>query len=202
MELGDFLNQRAQSLSGGYKRRLQLAKALMVDSPVLFLDEATTGMDPLVKRRAIELVRQQAARGRTVLLTTQLLDEAEALSDRMLLIDRGRAIAEGTMAELRARWRNLFHIQLAFTRSDPALSQALRRLGPRSLEEKDGQYTLAVEGSEDQWIRNMALISERWPIASLEIRGASLEQIFFDLYDAGSDTARERPQIVPERKDA
>jgi ABC-2 type transport system ATP-binding protein len=184
MELGDFLNQRAQSLSGGYKRRLQLAKALMVDSPVLFLDEATTGMDPLVKRRAIELVRQQAARGRTVLLTTQLLDEAEALCDRMLLIDRGRAIAEGSMAELRARWCNLFHIQLSFTRSDAALSQSLRRLGPRSLEEKDGQYILAVEGSEDQWIRNMALISERWPIASLEIRGASLEQIFLDLYGA------------------
>jgi ABC-2 type transport system ATP-binding protein len=190
MELREFLTERAQSLSGGYKRRLQLAKALMVSSPVLFLDEATTGMDPLVKRRAIELVRQQAAQGRTVLLTTQLLDEAEALCDRMVLIDRGRAIAEGTLAELRAMSRKMFHIQLGFSRADAELATALRKLGPRSLEQKDGEYVLVVEGSEDQWIRNMAMISERWPISNLEIRGANLEQIFFNLYGAGADGIR------------
>ncbi|MGE0406278.1 MAG: ABC transporter ATP-binding protein [Candidatus Korobacteraceae bacterium] len=190
MELQDFLKERAQTLSGGYKRRLQMAKALMVDTPVLFLDEATTGMDPLVKRRTIQLIREQAASGRTVLLTTQLLDEAEALCDRMLLIDRGRAIAQGTLAELRALSRRVFHIQLGFARSDAELSESLQKLGPRSMEEKDGEYALVVEGSEDEWIRNMAMISQRWPISNLEFRGASLEQIFFDLYGHnGNETA-------------
>ncbi len=66
LDLGEHLQSRAQTLSGGYKRRLQLAKALMVDTPVLFLDEATTGMDPLIKRRVLELIREQAAGGRTV----------------------------------------------------------------------------------------------------------------------------------------
>ncbi len=88
LELQEHLYSRAQTLSGGYKRRLQVAKALMIDTPVLFLDEATTGMDPLIKRRVVELIRQEAARGRTVLLTTQLLDEAEALCDRMVLMRR------------------------------------------------------------------------------------------------------------------
>ena len=66
LELQEHLHSRAQTLSGGYKRRLQVAKALMIDTPVIFLDEATTGMDPLIKRRVVELIREEAARGRTV----------------------------------------------------------------------------------------------------------------------------------------
>ena len=89
LELEEHLYSRAQTLSGGYKRRLQVAKALMIDAPVIFLDEATTGMDPLIKRRVVDLIREEAERGRTVVLTTQLLDEAEALCDRMG-VDEGR----------------------------------------------------------------------------------------------------------------
>jgi len=96
LDLGECLNSPARALSGGYKRRLQVAKALMIDAPVIFLDEATTGMDPLIKRRVVELIREEAARGRTVLLTTQLLDEAEALCHRMVLMKEGQVLAAGT----------------------------------------------------------------------------------------------------------
>ncbi len=182
LELGGYLRQRAQGLSGGYKRRLQVAKALMVDTPVLFLDEATTGMDPLIKRRTVQAIREQAERGRTVVMTTQLLDEAESLCDRMVLLNRGRAMAGGRLAELRALARKVFDIRLAFAEPAEEAARALRELGPRSLVERDGEIMLVVEGTEDEWIRKMARVSERWPLARFEIRGATLEEIFVQLY--------------------
>jgi ABC-2 type transport system ATP-binding protein len=182
--LDEHLGQRAQTLSGGFKRRLQVAKVLMVDTPLLFLDEATTGMDPLAKRRTVQAIREQAQRGRTVVLTTQLLDEAESLCDRMILMDRGRALAGGRLSELRRLSRKMFHIKLAFAEPSAEAGQALRELLPRNLEERDGDIAMVVEGSEDEWIRKMARISERWPLAHFEIRGANLEQIFMELYGA------------------
>ncbi|HSA92289.1 MAG TPA: ABC transporter ATP-binding protein [Terriglobales bacterium] len=182
LELGETLSQRAATLSGGYKRRLQVAKALMLEAPVLFLDEATTGMDPLIKRRVVQAIRERARRGSCVLLTTQLLDEAESLCDRMVLLDRGRSIAEGRLRELRALSRKMFRIHLSFAEPTLDAASALQELAPRSLEERDGDVVMTVEGSEDEWIRKMARISERWPLAHLEIRGANLEQIFLELY--------------------
>ncbi|MFN2433118.1 MAG: ATP-binding cassette domain-containing protein [Gemmatimonadota bacterium] len=190
LELGDYLGQRAQGLSGGYKRRLQVAKALMVETPVLFLDEATTGMDPLIKRRIVQAIHEQAARGRTVVMTTQLLDEAEQLCDRMVLMNRGTAMAAGKLSELRALSRKVFDIRLAFSEPGEEATRALRELGPRTIEDEDGEVLLVVEGSEDEWIRKMARISERFPLARFEIRGATLEEIFVELYGA-DDAARE-----------
>lgn len=189
LEIEDQLGQRAQALSGGNKRRLQVAKALMVETPLLFLDEATTGMDPLVKRRVVEAIRRRAASGRTVLLTTQLLDEAESLCDRMVLLDHGRSIAGGKLRELRALSHKLFRINLSFEQATPEVAAALAALKPRSLEERDGEFVLVAEGTEDEWIRKMAQVSERWPLTHLEIRGANLEQIFLELY--GGSKSRE-----------
>ncbi len=189
LELEEYLPRPARDLSGGYKRRLQVAKALMVDCPVLFLDEATTGMDPLIKRPIVQAIREQVARGRTVVMTTQLLDEAESLCDRMILMNRGTAMAGGRLSELRALSRKIFDIKLAFVDPSAEALAALRELGPRNLVDEDGELTLVVEGSEDEWIRNMARISERWTLSRFEIRGATLEEIFVELYGAA---ARER----------
>jgi len=181
--LEEHLNTRAQTLSGGYKRRLQVAKALMIDSPVLFLDEATTGMDPLIKRRVVELIQEEAARGRTVLLTTQLLDEAEALCNRMVLMKEGKVLASGTMTELRQRAHKSFRLFVRFQQDTPEAALLLQSLAPRNLRNAaHGEYELTVEGSEDQWIREMARISEQYPLDHLEIRAADLEEIFFELY--------------------
>ncbi len=182
MDLGDQLGKQARELSGGYKRRLQVAKALMVETPLLFLDEATTGMDPLAKGRTVQAIRDQAAAGRTVLLTTQLLDEAESLCDRMILMNGGRAMAAGSLSELRSLAHKTFRIGLGFAEPAPEAVGALRELGPRSLEEKGGEVSMVVEGSEDEWIRKMGQISARWPLAHFEIRGVNLEQIFLQLY--------------------
>ena len=100
-DLADKLGETVYDLSIGTKRRVQVAKIFMVDSPVIFLDEATTGMDPFMKRRVMDRIRSESRNGRTVLLTTQVLSEAEQLCDTILIIDRGRTLASGTLEDLR-----------------------------------------------------------------------------------------------------
>jgi ABC-2 type transport system ATP-binding protein len=89
--------------SGGMRRRLDIGASLIVTPDLLFLDEPSTGMDPRSRAQVWELVRQIAAAGTTVLLTTQYLEEADQLSDRIAVIDHGRVVAEGTSAQLKAR---------------------------------------------------------------------------------------------------
>ena len=89
-ELGGMLHDTVQELSLGMKRRIQVAKIFMLDAPVIILDEATTGMDPLMKRRVLDRLRNEARNGRTILLTTQVLSEAEELCESIMILDRGQ----------------------------------------------------------------------------------------------------------------
>jgi ABC-2 type transport system ATP-binding protein len=98
--LGPQLGQRIRTLSGGQRRRLDLAMGIVGQPELLFLDEPTTGFDPAARRNAWELVRSLGTGGTTVLLTTHYLDEAEHLADRVGVLARGRLVAEGTPAEL------------------------------------------------------------------------------------------------------
>jgi ABC-2 type transport system ATP-binding protein len=88
--------------SGGMRRRLDIAASIVVTPALLFLDEPTTGLDPRSRNQVWEIVRVLVAEGTTVLLTTQYLDEADQLADRIAIIDHGRVIAQGTSAELKA----------------------------------------------------------------------------------------------------
>ena len=94
--------RKAMDLSGGFRRRIQVAKALMVDTPVVFLDEFSTGMDPILKRSVMDLLRDEARRGRTIILTTQILGEAEALCDDILIINHGREVVRGDVGAIKA----------------------------------------------------------------------------------------------------
>jgi ABC-2 type transport system ATP-binding protein len=98
--LAEKRDARVRSLSGGQKRRLDLAVALAGDPELLFLDEPTTGFDPAARRAAWEMIRSLRALGKTVLLTTHYLDEAEQLADRVAVLREGRIVAVGTPAEL------------------------------------------------------------------------------------------------------
>jgi ABC-type multidrug transport system ATPase subunit len=102
-DLGELHNRLIKTLSGGQRRRVDLAASL-IDSPeLLVLDEPTTGLDPRNRQLIWATVRELVADGVTVLLTTQYLEEADALADRVVLIDRGRKMAEGTPSQLKAR---------------------------------------------------------------------------------------------------
>ncbi|HST39557.1 MAG TPA: ATP-binding cassette domain-containing protein [Conexibacter sp.] len=96
-------DRSAQTYSGGMKRRLDLAMTLIARPRLIFLDEPTTGLDPRSRRELWAIVREQVADGVTVLLTTQYLDEADHLADRIGVLDGGRLVAEGTAAELKRR---------------------------------------------------------------------------------------------------
>ncbi|MGI9821995.1 ATP-binding cassette domain-containing protein [Agromyces sp. Marseille-Q5079] len=101
--LADAANRAVSGFSGGMRRRLDIASSLVLTPAILFLDEPTTGLDPRGRATVWQAVREVASMGTTVLLTTQLLDEADQLADRVSVMDHGRVIAEGTPAELKRR---------------------------------------------------------------------------------------------------
>ncbi|PKV98140.1 ATP-binding cassette domain-containing protein [Nocardia fluminea] len=101
-ELSAVARRSVSAFSGGMRRRLDLAATLITVPPLIFLDEPTTGLDPHTRDRMWGIVRGLVARGATVLLTTQYLEEADALADRIAVIDRGRIVADGTPAELKS----------------------------------------------------------------------------------------------------
>jgi ABC-2 type transport system ATP-binding protein len=100
-ELANAAERRVSTYSGGMRRRLDIAMSLIGNPPVIFLDEPTTGLDPQGRLEVWSVVRELAGRGTTVLLTTQHLEEAEQLADRIAILHEGRIIADGTLAELK-----------------------------------------------------------------------------------------------------
>ncbi|MHB9753712.1 ATP-binding cassette domain-containing protein [Streptomyces sp. BYX5S] len=115
--IADVAKNRAATFSGGMRRRLDLAMTLVGDPRIIFLDEPTTGLDPRSRRTMWETVRSLVAGGVTVFLTTQYLEEADQLADRIAVLDGGRIVAEGTAAELKAQIPGS-HVRLRFTDTD------------------------------------------------------------------------------------
>src|SRR5688572_20824612 len=112
--LDDAAGRQVQTYSGGMRRRIDIAASLVATPRILFLDEPTTGLDPRGRNQVWELVRRIAASGTTVLLTTQYLDEADRLAERLAVIDHGRVIAEGTSRDLKTSvGSNALHVRLA-----------------------------------------------------------------------------------------
>jgi ABC-2 type transport system ATP-binding protein len=120
--------RRVRTYSGGMRRRLDIAASIVVTPDLLFLDEPTTGLDPHSRNQVWEIVRTLAARGTTVLLTTQYLEEADQLADRIAVIDHGKVVAEGTPSELKASiTAGKLHVRLHDAAGGPKAAQLLSR---------------------------------------------------------------------------
>ena len=180
-ELGEQLRDTVQELSLGTKRRIQVAKIFMMDAPVIILDEATTGMDPLMKRRVMDRLRAEARNGRTILLTTQVLSEAEELCESIMILDRGRSMASGTLPELRKLSTHMFRVNLLFAGTNGDLVSRLEALNPVQLQVNGNSVEMVFHGEEASLLGKLGDISRDTPILQFEVRGPTLEEIFIKL---------------------
>jgi ABC-2 type transport system ATP-binding protein len=177
LSLTEYRKRLVNRLSGGLRRRTLCAMVLASDAEVMFLDEPTTGLDPIARREVWEAVRRASRESRTILLTTHYLDEAEALSGRLALIEKGRLVLEGTPAELRARVRYPFRVILRGTVPDGELE----RYGKVSPIE--GGYLVFTTEEEARELARWAL--ERG--LHLSMGPVSLEDIFIDVVGRSID---------------
>jgi ABC-2 type transport system ATP-binding protein len=174
-------SRKAMDLSGGFRRRVQVAKAFVVDTPVLFLDEFSTGMDPLLKRSVMTLLRGEAERGRTIVLTTQILSEAEELCDDILIINRGRQVARGDLHTLKMLSQGVHEVSMTFQSTPPGIDEELRRRGALKVNVSPTTVEFTLKGPEVSVLALVTELSKGAPLVRLEIAGASLEDIFIEL---------------------
>ncbi len=180
--LGDLWTKKGMDLSGGQKRRVQVAKMFMVDKPVIVLDEATTGMDAYNKRATVAAIKKEASRGRTVILTTHMLDEAEELCDSVAIINHGTLIASGSMREVKSFGLRLITIPLTFNRVTRPIRQAFERLKPYRLETVNDLLIVTVRSESDVY-RVLARAKRMRGLRHFEVYAASLEDVFLELVD-------------------
>ena len=173
-----------ETLSGGQQRRLAVAMALVGDPELLFLDEPTTGLDPQSRRQLWDVVNDLRDRGRTILLTTHYMDEAEKLCNRVAIIDHGRVIALGSPADLIARLGGEHMVEFALggdgPAPDPAVFADLATV--QSARAESAGYALTV-GEPHRAIPALLdhLADEHRPLARLTTRQVSLEDVFVAL---------------------
>ena len=183
--LADVADRRVTTYSGGMRRRLDLGASLVGRPPVVLLDEPSTGLDPRSRQELWDAVDELRRAGTTVLLTTQYLDEADRLAQRIALIDRGRIAAEGTAAELKAAiGRQLLAVRLA----DPGQSaRAALRLADLSAAEEPlvdataGEIRVPVADPAVSAEAVRRLDADRVAIAAIELRQPSLDDVFLTL---------------------
>jgi ABC-2 type transport system ATP-binding protein len=173
--------RKVQDLSGGFRRRVQVAKVFMVDTPLLFLDEFSTGMDPILKRQVMSLLRAEARKGRTIVLTTQVLNEAEELCDDILILNKGRQVARGDLNALKLLSQGVYEVSMTFDRLPEGIETELARLAPLRMNIESNTIEAAFKVEEARVVEKVAGLARGRRVLHLEVRGASLEDIFIEL---------------------
>jgi ABC-2 type transport system ATP-binding protein len=172
---------KVQDLSGGVRRRVQVAKMFMIDVPVLFLDEFSSGMDAILKRAVIQVLREQAAQGRTIVLTTQILTEAEELCDDILIMNKGRCLAQGNLQYLKTLVDRLYDVSLSFDRVPDNLAETVAAFQAAELGVSHNTVRFKLRDEETRVLELVAILAKRGRLLRIEITGASLEDIFVEL---------------------
>jgi ABC-2 type transport system ATP-binding protein len=179
-DLAEVASKPAATYSGGMRRKLDLAMGLVGDPRIVFLDEPTTGLDPRSRRTMWQLIRELVAGGVTVLLTTQYLEEADQLADRIALLDHGRLVAEGTPEQLKRRIPG-GHIRLQLATPDD-LEAAARTLGEAVRDDE----ALTLDVSSDGGVKSLRALLDRLDRESIEVESLSvhtpdLDDVFLTL---------------------
>jgi ABC-2 type transport system ATP-binding protein len=182
--LADAAGRQVLTYSGGMRRRIDIAASLVTIPELLFLDEPTTGLDPRSRNQVWELVRRIAAEGTTVLLTTQYLDEADRLAERMAVVDHGRVIAEGTSGELKASvGSSALHVRVARPEQRPLAEELVKRvLGDGMLPASDATELTARLGNIGQAALVLSALTEQGvELAQFDVGNPSLDEVFLAL---------------------
>jgi ABC-2 type transport system ATP-binding protein len=174
-------DRKVMDLSGGFRRRVQVAKMFMVDTPVLFLDEFSTGMDPLLKRDLMGYLRAEVARGRTIVLTTQVLGEAEELCDDILIMNKGRQVARGDLHSLKLLSRGIYDVALTFDVLPAGLESELARRQPLRLSVAQNTVEMTLKAEEPEVLALVSELAARGRLLKVEVSGPTLEDVFIEL---------------------
>jgi ABC-2 type transport system ATP-binding protein len=190
--LADAADRPVKTYSGGMRRRLDLAGALVARPPVLFLDEPTTGLDPRSRSDMWEVIRDLVRGGSTLLLTTQYLEEADRLADNILVIDHGRAIAQGTAAQLKDQAGGArIELTLAETADLGAAREILERFadGPVEVEQHSRRLVGPVTGGSATLVDAVhRLDSAGIVVHDVALRRPTLDEVFLKLTGHRSDS--------------
>ena len=192
-ELADAADRMAMTYSGGMRRRLDLAMTLIGSPQVIFLDEPTTGLDPRSRRTMWEIVESLADDGTTVFLTTQYLDEADKLADRVAILDRGRLVAEGSAQELKQQIPG-GRIDVQFADADAQLVAA-DALGMPVSDQDSPSLQIPTDGNIATLRRVLHELDEAAvDVVDLAIHTPDLDDVFFALTGRGADPAESRTE--------
>ena len=207
-DLSDAANRPAKTYSGGMRRRLDIAASLIARPRVLFLDEPTTGLDPRSRLGMWEFIADLADGGTTILLTTQYLEEADRLADRMVVIDRGQVIARGTGDELKAQVGGQ-RLEFVVARADD-LAEVSGRLRPLAIDEarsdpQTRRLSLPVRGGTEVLAEALRLLEGSGiEVLDVGLRRPDLDDVFLTLTghvaeeEKDDEAERERPQAERE----
>jgi len=180
-QLGAEVDRKVQDLSGGFRRRVQVAKVFMVETPVLFLDEFSTGMDPILKRQVMSLLRAEVEKGRTIILTTQVLSEAEELCDDILIINQGKQIARGDLNTLKLLSQGVYEIVMTFDRLPEGIQEEIAALAPIRSTVEASTIDVTLKTEEGRVMEIVTGLARNRRVLRVEVRGASLEDVFVEL---------------------
>ncbi|MBF4163045.1 ATP-binding cassette domain-containing protein [Nocardioides acrostichi] len=205
-DLEEAADRPISAFSGGMRRRLDLAASLISRPPLIFLDEPTTGLDPRTRGQMWDTIRELVDQGCTVLLTTQYLDEADQLADRIAVIDRGRKVAEGTPDDLKGQVGSSTLQLRVVDASDTTAAAALCRrvLGEEPVATPEsGALNVALTDPDRAADVLIALREERLSIASVTVAKPTLDEVFLTLTGHTADpTTDPTPDQIPNATEA
>ena len=186
-KLEKYRNKKFQQLSGGMQKRLVVARAMLSDPEILLLDEPTTGLDPQTRRQVWEFIKNLKEEGKTVLLTTHYMEEADILCDKIAIIDHGRIIARGTPDELKRMWNKNIVIDIALSPNPDVLKEDVKNAlndisGVNYVEMKSNRIKIGVvdDAIVEQVLKSL-IINIKTKIRELNIIRPTLDDVFLHL---------------------
>lgn len=188
-----------KNFSGGMRRRLDLAASLIAQPPLIFLDEPTTGLDPRTRNQMWDTIRRLVKSGSTVLLTTQYLQEADELADRIAVIDHGRVVAEGTVNELKESvGTSSLHLSIENTDDMPDARRIVERIlkVQSAVSPEGGKITAPMAAADRVTNLLIALREEGIQLAELSVQKPTLDEVFLTITGDGEEENKHKKEVI------